>query len=93
MASSRAVRNRTRDRSAFDRARSALFEEGISSSKMYLDPQRGGVEDVIDQIISGVRSAFTYAGAPDIATFQERVVVGIQGAAGYDEGRPRHTSW
>ncbi len=93
MASSRAVRNRTRDRSAFDRARSALFEEGISSSKMYLDPQRGGVEDVIDQIISGVRSAFTYAGAPDIATFQERVVVGIQGTAGYDEGRPRHTSW
>lgn len=93
MASARAVRNRTRDRSAFDRARSALFEEGISSSKMYLDPQRSGVEDVIDQIISGVRSAFTYAGAPDIASFQDRVVVGIQGAAGYEEGRPRHTSW
>ncbi len=93
MASARAVRHRTRDRSAFDRARSALFEEGISSSKMYLDPQRSGVEDVVDQIISGVRSAFTYAGAPDIETFQERVVVGIQGAAGYEEGRPRHTSW
>ncbi|MGC1206685.1 MAG: GuaB1 family IMP dehydrogenase-related protein [Ornithinimicrobium sp.] len=93
MASARAVRNRTRDRSAFDRARSALFEEGISSSKMYLDPQRSGVEDVVDQIISGVRSAFTYAGAPDIEAFRERVVVGIQGAAGYDEGRPRHTSW
>jgi IMP dehydrogenase len=93
MASARAVRHRTRDASAFDRARSALFEEGISSSKMYLDPARGGVEDVIDQIISGVRSAFTYAGAGDIPRFRERVVVGIQGAAGYDEGRPRHTSW
>jgi len=93
MASARAVRQRTRDASPFDRARSALFEEGISSSKMYLDPARGGVEDVIDQIISGVRSAFTYAGAHDIPSFHESVVVGIQGAAGYDEGRPRHTSW
>ncbi len=93
MASARAVSNRTRDRSAFDRARQALFEEGISSSKMYLDPGRPGVEDVIDQIVSGVRSAFTYAGASSIGQFHSRAVVGTQGAAGYDEGRPRHTSW
>jgi len=93
MASARAVRQRTRDLSAFDRARSALFEEGISSSRMYLDPERPGVEDLLDQIISGVRSAFTYAGAETIGQFHSRAVVGIQGAAGYDEGRPRHTSW
>ena len=48
---------------AFDRARKALFEEGISTSRMYLDPERPGVEDLIDQIIAGVRSACTYAGA------------------------------
>ena len=41
----------------------ALYEEGISSSRMYLDPQRPGVEDLIDQICSGVRSSCTYAGA------------------------------
>lgn len=93
MASARAVRNRTKEQSNFARARSALFEEGISSSRMYLDPQRSGVEDLIDQIISGVRSAFTYAGAATIGEFHARVVVGLQGAAGYDEGRPRHTSW
>ncbi|MGO0577506.1 GuaB1 family IMP dehydrogenase-related protein [Ornithinimicrobium panacihumi] len=93
MASARAVRNRTRDRSAFDRARSGLFEEGISSGRMYLDPHRPGVEDVLDQIVSGVRSAFTYAGAGTIGEFHTRAVVGIQGAAGYEEGRPRHTSW
>jgi len=93
MASARAVRNRTRDRSAFERARLALFEEGISSSKMYLDPERPGVEDLLDQIVSGVRSAFTYAGADTIGQFRSRAVVGVQGAAGYDEGRPRHTSW
>ncbi|WP_114905973.1 GuaB1 family IMP dehydrogenase-related protein [Ornithinimicrobium murale] len=93
MASARAVSHRTRDRSAFDRARLALFEEGISSSRMYLDPERPGVEDVLDQIVSGVRSAFTYAGATTIGAFHSRAIVGIQGAAGYDEGRPRHTSW
>ena len=63
MASARAVRNRTREQSSFERARSALFEEGISSSRMYLDPARPGVEDLLDMIVAGVRSAFTYAGA------------------------------
>jgi IMP dehydrogenase len=93
MASARAVAARTSAETAFDRARKALFEEGISSSRMYLDAQRPGVEDLLDSIISGVRSAFTYAGAGDIATFHERAVIGIQSAAGYAEGRPLHTSW
>ena len=44
MASARAVRNRTSEESAYDRARKALFEEGISTSRMYLDPARPGVE-------------------------------------------------
>ncbi|YAL82087.1 GuaB1 family IMP dehydrogenase-related protein [Dermacoccaceae bacterium W4C1] len=93
MASARAVRNRTAGRSAYDRARSALFEEGISSSKMYLDADRPGVEDLIDSIIAGVRSSFTYAGADSIPQFRERAVVGVQSASGYDEGRPRESSW
>ena len=38
MASKRAVAARTATDSAFDRARKALFEEGISSSRMRLDP-------------------------------------------------------
>ena len=93
MASARAVRQRTGDRSSYERARAGLFEEGISSSKMYLDPDRPGVEDLIDLIVSGVRSAFTYAGAATIAEFGERAVVGVQSAAGYDEGRPQPVSW
>lgn len=60
---------------------------------MYLDPVRPGVEDIIDQIVAGVRSACTYAGARTIAEFYDRAVVGIQSAAGYDEGRPQGTSW
>lgn len=93
MASARAVRHRTREYSAFAQARSVMFEEGISSAKMYLDPDRPGVEDVVDQIVSGVRSAFTYAGAATIGQFHSRVVVGVQSMAGYEEGLPRHTSW
>lgn len=93
MASNRAVRNRTRREGVFDRARKELFEEGISSSRMYLDPERPGVEDIIDHIVSGVRSSFTYAGAATMAEFRERAVVGIQGLAGFDEGRALGTSW
>jgi IMP dehydrogenase len=93
MASSRAVANRTRDAAGFERARMALFEEGISTSRMYLDPVRPGVEDLLDAITAGVRSSFTYAGARTLAELAERATVGIQSAAGYDEGRPQHVSW
>ena len=93
MASARAVRNRTSEESAYDRARKALFEEGISTSRMFLDPARPGVEDLIDSIIAGVRSSCTYAGAGSLAEFAERAVVGVQSAAGYAEGKPLHDSW
>ena len=93
MASNRAVRNRTRTESAIERSRKELFEEGISSSRMYLDPERPSVEDILDQIVAGVRSSFTYAGAESIEQFRERAVVGIQSASGYEEGRPRYTNW
>jgi IMP dehydrogenase len=93
MASARAVSNRAKQASGFDRARLALFEEGISSSRMYLDPERPGVEDLLDMIVAGVRSACTYAGARSLAEFRDRAVVGVQSNAGYEEGRPVHASW
>ena len=93
MASARAVANRTRDAAGFERARMALFEEGISSSRMYLDPERPGVEDLLDRITSGLRSACTYVGASTLEELSERAVVGIQSAAGYDEGRPLPSGW
>ena len=93
MASARAVANRTSSDSTFDRARKSLYEEGISSSRMFLDPARPGVEDLVDEICSGVRSACTYAGAHDLAEFAERAVVGVQSAAGYNEGRPLPGGW
>jgi IMP dehydrogenase/GMP reductase len=93
MASARAVRLRSASDSAFERARKELFEEGISSARMYLDPVRPGVEDLIDMIVAGLRSSCSYAGARDLAEFGERAVVGLQSASGYSEGMPVPTSW
>ncbi|WP_273736110.1 GuaB1 family IMP dehydrogenase-related protein [Mycolicibacterium septicum] len=93
MASKRAVAARTAGDSQFDRARKALFEEGISSSRMSLDPGRGGVEDLLDHITSGVRSTCTYVGATNLAELHEKVVLGVQSAAGFAEGHPLPTGW
>lgn len=93
MASKRAVVARSGAESQFDRARKALFEEGISTSRMGLDPQRGGVEDLIDHITSGVRSTCTYVGAANLEELHERAVVGVQSAAGFAEGHPLPTGW
>ena len=93
MASARAVAARTNGEDAFERARKSLFEEGISTSRMYLDPKRPGVEDLLDEIIAGLRSSCTYAGARTLDEFADRAVVGIQSSAGYAEGRPLHSSW
>jgi IMP dehydrogenase len=93
MASARAVRLRSAADSAYERARKELFEEGISAARMYLDPLRPGVEDLLDMIVAGVRSSCTYAGATDLPSFAQRAVVGVQSASGYTEGMPVPTSW
>jgi IMP dehydrogenase len=93
MASARAVRTRTASESDYDQARKTLFDEGISTARMYIDPVRPSVEDVIDEIVAGLRSSCTYAGARTLAEFHERAVAGIQSTAGFAEGRPLHTSW
>jgi IMP dehydrogenase len=93
MASKRAVAARTSGDSPFDRARKALFEEGISTSRMALDAARGGVEDLLDHITSGVRSTCTYVGAATLPELHEKVVLGVQSAAGFAEGHPLPAGW
>ena len=61
---------------------------------MALDPARGGVEDLLDHITSGVRSTCTYVGAATIAELHEQG--GARGAvrmAGFAEGHPLPTGW
>jgi IMP dehydrogenase len=93
MASTKAVHARFGRLDPYELARKELFAEGISSSKIYLDPLRPSLEDLLDMITSGVRSSFTYAGAATIAEFHDRARVGLQSAAGYEEGKALPVSW
>lgn len=93
MASTKAVHDRFDRLDAYERARKELFAEGISSSKIYLDPLRPSIEDLLDMITSGVRSALSYAGASNLEEFRERALVGLQSAAGYEEGKALPVSW
>jgi len=93
MASTKAVHERFGRLDPYELARKELFAEGISSSRIYLDPLRPGLEDLLDMITSGVRSSFTYAGATTVAEFHERARVGLQSAAGYEEGKALPVSW
>jgi IMP dehydrogenase len=93
MASTKAVLERFGRLDPYELARKTLFAEGISSSKIYLDPLRPSVEDLLDMITSGVRSSFTYAGARSIPEFHDRALVGLQSAAGYEEGKALPVSW
>ncbi|MFW0785029.1 GuaB1 family IMP dehydrogenase-related protein [Gordonia sp. CPCC 206044] len=93
MASKRAVAARAAGDSTYERARKSLFEEGISTSRIPVDPERPSVEDLLDHICSGVRSTATYTGARTLAELHEKVVLGIQSAAGFAEGRPLPGGW
>lgn len=93
MASTRAVTERFGKLDAYERARKMLFAEGISHSTILMDPNLPSVDDLIDIITTGVRSSCTYAGAGNLTEFAERAKVGIQSAAGYEEGKPLPVSW
>jgi IMP dehydrogenase len=93
MASTKAVQERFERLDAYELARKTLFAEGISSSRIYLDPLRPSVEDLLDMITTGLRSSFTYAGARSVVEFHDRALVGIQSAAGYEEGKALPVSW
>ena len=86
MASARAVQQRTGHLDPFERAKKGFFREGISSSRIYIEPGRESAGAILVDHISGLRSAFTYTGADDWHGFQELAVVGVQTAAGYGEG-------
>lgn len=88
MASARAVRDRVAELDPFDQAKKGFFREGISTSRIYLHPGREGVGDIVIEMLTGVQSSFTYTGARTLEQFHDKVVVGVQSAAGYYEGTP-----
>jgi IMP dehydrogenase len=88
MASGRAVSDRTVGLDAFERAKKGFFREGISRSHIYMVEGRESVGDILVEMITGLQSALTYAGALNLAEFHHKAVVGVQTAAGFVEGTP-----
>ncbi len=88
MASGRAVDGRNADADPFERAKKGFFREGISSSRIYIREGAESVGGILVDMITGVQSALTYAGARTLTEFHERAEIGVQTPAGYSEGTP-----
>lgn len=88
MASGRAVSDRTADLDAFERAKKGFFREGISTSRIYIQEGRESVGGILVEMITGVQSACTYAGATSLEQLHEKAVIGVQTLSGYSEGKP-----
>lgn len=93
MASARAVTDRNRSVDAFSFARKHYFQEGVSTSKLYLKPGQESAEDIIDAISAGIRSACTYTGARNLEQFHHKALIGAQSSAGFEEGKPHQMGW
>ncbi len=89
MASARAVSDRTAGLDPFDRAKRGFFREGISTSRIYIREGRESVGAILVDMITGVQSAFTYAGASTLPELHRRSVFGVQTVSAYREGMPR----
>ncbi|MBT6432649.1 MAG: GuaB1 family IMP dehydrogenase-related protein [Deltaproteobacteria bacterium] len=88
MASARAVKFRTTGIDPFDQAKKSFFQEGISTSRIYLRPGLENVGAILVNFITGVQSAFTYIGVDNIDDFHQTAVIGVQTASGFGEGTP-----
>jgi IMP dehydrogenase len=88
MASARAVGDRSADLDAFERAKKGFFREGISTSRIYIQEGRESVGAILVEMITGVQSACTYAGATSLEALHEKAVIGVQTPSGYSEGKP-----
>ncbi|EYF04915.1 GuaB1 family IMP dehydrogenase-related protein [Chondromyces apiculatus] len=88
MASARAVSDRTADLDAFERAKKGFFREGISTSRIYIQEGRESVGGLLIEMITGVQSACTYAGAASLEALHDKALIGVQTLSGYSEGTP-----
>lgn len=87
MASARAVSERTSGLDPFERAKKGFFREGVSASRIYFREGKESTGAILIDILSGLQSALTYAGAHDPESFHDSAVVGVQSLAGYTEGK------
>ncbi|MBU2101532.1 GuaB1 family IMP dehydrogenase-related protein [Patescibacteria group bacterium] len=88
MASTSAVNDKFKHLDEFDLAKKQYFQEGTNNGRIYLKEGLSGVEDIIDRLISGLRSALSYTGACNLEEFHEKAIMGVQTQAGFSESNP-----
>lgn len=88
MASGLAVKERNQKLSPFEQARRMRFQEGISTSMIYLKPWMETVGEVIDMFTTGLQSSMSYVGARNLQEYTDKAIIGIQTSSGYTEGTP-----
>lgn len=88
MASGKAVNLRNIHLSPFEQAKKALFQEWISTSKIYLKSGMSSVGEVVDTFTTGLRSSLTYVGARNLEDFYTKAIIGVQTTAWFYEWTP-----
>ena len=88
MASRKAVLDRNHNLSKFQQAQKQMFREGISTSKIYVKPGMESVGDIVDEYMSGLRSAMTYVWAKNLQEFSEKAIIWVQTSAAFVEWTP-----
>lgn len=88
MASGKAVFLRNSKISEFEQAKKALFQEWISTSKIYLREWYKCVWDIIDKFCTWLRSSLTYVWAWNLKEFYEKVMIWVQTPAWFNEWTP-----
>ncbi len=88
MASWRAVLLRNSKLSEFEQAKKALFQEWISTSKIYLREWYKSVWDVVDKFTTWLRSSLTYVWSKSLKDFNNKVIIWVQTPAWFVEWTP-----
>ncbi len=88
MASRRAVVDRNAGIGEFEAAIRAMYEEGISNSKVFLREGQDTVGRFVAAYITGLQSSMTYVGARTLPEFCVEAIVGVQTSAAFHEGTP-----
>lgn len=88
MASVLAVKERNKDISPFQQAKKMRYQEGISSSYIYLQEWLSTVWEIIDHFTTGLQSSMTYVWARNLEQFYNLAEIGIQTPNGYVEWTP-----
>ena len=88
MASWKAVTLRNSELSLFNQAQKSLFQEWISSSKIYLNNDYKSVWNVVDKFTTWLRSSMTYLWAKNLDDLYNKAIVWVQTSSWFKEWTP-----